>query len=192
MARLALAALRKPPPSRLLILLCYRTGQVSFRTSVWASIEEEDLPMSKAQNQSSQPYSTADLVFAVDPERGFLPSSDPLDRLPRDFDRWEEIAGDIPKLLAAETLHSILEQLPVLDVAALHGEAQLRRAMMLLSYFGHGYVWGGKKAVDHLPSGVAVPWHHGRRRQCRPPPAEMARCPLRPALGSGRHDRSAL
>ena len=28
---LALAALRKPPPSHLLILLCYRTGQVSFR-----------------------------------------------------------------------------------------------------------------------------------------------------------------
>ncbi len=62
--------------------------------------------MSQAQNQSSLPHSTADLVF-VDLERGFLPSPDPLDRLPRDFDRWEEIAGDIPKLLAAETLRSI-------------------------------------------------------------------------------------
>lgn len=125
--------------------------------------------MSKAQNQSSQPYSTADLGFAVDPERGFLPSSDPLDRLPRDFDRWEEIAGDIPKLLAAETLRPILEQLPVLDVDALHSEAQLRRAMMLLSYFGHGYVWGGKKAVDHVPSGVAVPWHAVAHQLDRPP-----------------------
>jgi len=62
-------------------------------------------------------------------------------------------------LLVAETLRSILEQLPVLDVAAAHGEAQLRPAMMLLSYFSHGYVWGGKKAVDQVPSGVAVPWH---------------------------------
>ena len=72
-------------------------------------------------------------------------------------------------MLAAETLRSILEQLPVLDVAALHGEAQLRRAMMLLSYFGHGYVWGGKKAVDHLPSSVAVPWHAVAHQFDRPP-----------------------
>ncbi len=76
-------------------------------------------------------------------------------------------------MLVAETLRSIMEQLPVLDVAALHGEAQLRRAMML-SYFGHGYVRGGKRAVDHLLSSVVVPWHAVAHQLDRPPVLSFA------------------
>src|SRR5205085_7800469 len=38
-------------------------------------------------------------VFDIDPERGFLPSEDPLRRLPPAFDAWEEAAANLPKIL---------------------------------------------------------------------------------------------
>src|SRR5207247_7554335 len=33
------------------------------------------------------------------------------------------------------------------------------RAMMLLSYFAHAYVWGATNPADQIPRGIAVPWH---------------------------------
>ena len=47
--------------------------------------------------------------FQVDPERGFLPSPDPIEALPSAFSPWEEIAHDLPKLLAAGKLRPVLE-----------------------------------------------------------------------------------
>lgn len=41
--------------------------------------------------------------------------------------------------------------------------------MLLLSYFGHAYVWGGAKPADRIPQGVAVPWHAVALRLGRPP-----------------------
>jgi indoleamine 2,3-dioxygenase len=118
----------------------------------------------------SQHWATNDLdTFPVDPERGFLPSPDPLDRLPSTFARWEEIAHHLPKFLVAGKLRPALEQLPVLDVTQLQGEAQTDRAMLLLSYFGHGYVWGEGKPANRIPAGVAVPWYQVARWLGRPP-----------------------
>jgi indoleamine 2,3-dioxygenase len=108
-------------------------------------------------------------TFPVDPERGFLPSPDPLDRLPAAFARWEEMAHNLPKLLVAGKLRPVLEQLPILDVTQLQGEAQIHRAMLLLSYFGHGYVWGEGEPTPRIPAGVAVPWYEVARRLGRPP-----------------------
>jgi hypothetical protein len=55
----------------------------------------------------------ADLAgYEVDPVRGFLPSPDPLDRLPQPFASWEAAAGELPKLLVTGTVRSLLEQLP--------------------------------------------------------------------------------
>lgn len=67
-----------------------------------------------------------------DPELGFLPAPDPLDRLPEDFASWEEIAERLPKLLAAGRIRAILERLPVLDANRLEEDRQNRRAMLLL------------------------------------------------------------
>lgn len=117
-----------------------------------------------------QPDTVTDIdFFHVDPQRGFLPSSDPLDRLPAAFVSWEEIAHDLPKLLVAGTLRSVLEQLPVLKISSLRTPAQLERAMLLLSYFGHAYVWGEEQAAVRIPAGVAVPWHAVAQRLGRPP-----------------------
>jgi len=107
--------------------------------------------------------------FEVHPERGFLPPLDPLERLPGEFDSWEELAGDLPKLLVTDKLRSILEQLPVLEVTGLRNDPEYQRAMLILSYLGHAYVWGGAKPAHRIPAGIAVPWYQISQRLGRPP-----------------------
>ena len=45
----------------------------------------------------------------------------------------------------------------------------MRRAMMLLSYLGHGYVWGEPQAASVIPKNIAVPWFHVATQLGRPP-----------------------
>jgi indoleamine 2,3-dioxygenase len=108
--------------------------------------------------------------FAVDPERGFLPPRDPLRQLPPTFATWEEVAADLPKLLAQTALERVVARLPVLDPSGLDGAA-LRRAMLLLSFIGHGYVWEKWQTEqrDRLPANLAVPWYQVAQRLGRPP-----------------------
>ncbi len=107
--------------------------------------------------------------FSIDPQRGFLPAQDPLGGLPSAFAEWEDIAHDMPKLLAGGQFRHALEKLPVIDVAPLRRDAQIQRAMLILSYFGHGYVWGGAEAKNWIPARVAVPWYEMAKRLGRPP-----------------------
>src|SRR5437764_5048502 len=88
--------------------------------------------------------------FHVSAERGFLPRPDPLKKLPVLFEVWEEVAAEMPKLLAAGRLRATLDSLPPLDATPLENDAELERAMLLLSYFGHGYVWGESPALDRI------------------------------------------
>lgn len=108
--------------------------------------------------------------YDVSAERGFLPAQDPLPKLPKDFQTWEAIAHDLPKLLAAGRLRAILEELKPIGTKTLQG-AELDRAMLLLSYFGHGYVWEHwqEYTPNKLPRGVAIPWAAVARRLDRPP-----------------------
>ncbi len=108
-------------------------------------------------------------TFHVDPERGFLPTPDPLTQLPTTFACWEEVARDLPKLLVAGTIRRNLEQLPILKVSSLREQRQLERAMMLLSYFGHAYVWGEPTPTTHLPASIAIPWYAVSQSLGRPP-----------------------
>ena len=107
--------------------------------------------------------------FQVDADRGFLPSKDPLRALSEDFMVWEEMGQQLPKLLVSGKIRSILGRLPVPDMDALKTDAEFERAMLLLSYFGHGYVWGEPKPPDHIPSNIAVPWYRVAKRLGRPP-----------------------
>lgn len=108
-------------------------------------------------------------MFQVDPERGFLPAHDPLDKLPAAFLAWEEIAHDLPKLLAAGRVRSTLERLPKIETASLQGDGEYQRAMLILSYFGHAYVWGEPSPPDRIPTCIAVPWYELAQRLGRPP-----------------------
>ena len=107
--------------------------------------------------------------FQVDPERGFLPSADPLKRLPSNFQVWEDAARELPKLLAAGRIRPVLRDMPVLNVDGLRDEPEFQRAMLLLSYFGHAYAWGIGSVPDHIPAPVAIPWHGVAEKLGRPP-----------------------
>jgi len=108
-------------------------------------------------------------AFEISQERGFLPAQDPALELPRGFAVWDEVARDLPKLLLAGNLRRTLERLPVLPSEALPAGPVLRRAMLVLSYFGHGYVWGETTPAAHVPASVAVSWCAVAARLGRPP-----------------------
>src|SRR5437868_7102636 len=93
-------------------------------------------------------------AFGISAECGFLPSPDPLARLPDGFEPWEEIAATLPKLLVADQHRAALDELPSLEIRGLSSAAEVERAMMLLSYFGHAYVWGGGEPQRRVPASV--------------------------------------
>ena len=102
-------------------------------------------------------------------ERGFLPMPDPLSHLPAEFDVWEELGHELPKLIVAEKVRASLEEMPLLETSPLQTEAELERAMLLLSFFGHAYVWAESPPATVLPPSIAVPWHAVATRLGRPP-----------------------
>lgn len=108
-------------------------------------------------------------VFGIDNNHGFLPADDPLRELSAHYAAWEEVACALPKLIVAGSLRRSIEGLPQLTAGALTGPRALRRAMMLLSYLGHGYVWCGKDAANHIPANIAVPWFQIAAQLGRPP-----------------------
>ncbi|HLL47434.1 MAG TPA: hypothetical protein VK399_12040 [Longimicrobiaceae bacterium] len=108
-------------------------------------------------------------AFDVHPIRGFLPVSDPPRRLPPAFDAWEDFARELDKHLIAGTARRSIRELPELDPSTLEEPGDIARAMLLLSYFGHAYIWGERTAVDRLPANLAIPWHATAVRLGRPP-----------------------
>ena len=114
--------------------------------------------------------SSEQLDSGVDPSRGFLPTRDPLRCLPDRFAIWDEVAADLPKLLPAERVRSVVDQLPPLDAAELP-DAAVRRAMVALSFIGHAYVYQTWRstAATCLPSVLARPWYAVAARLRRPP-----------------------
>jgi indoleamine 2,3-dioxygenase len=113
--------------------------------------------------------STSIAAPRLDSRRGFLPPQDPLRRLPGAFDAWEEVARNLPKLLVSGHPRRSIEDLPPFPLHALEAERELERAMVLLSYLGHAYVWTGAEPARVLPARLAVPWHAVASRLGRPP-----------------------
>jgi indoleamine 2,3-dioxygenase len=107
--------------------------------------------------------------YEVDGDRGFLPAPDPLDRLPNDFSLWEEIGRELSKLLMSGNVRSFIKDMPLLDATRLRDDRERRRAMVILSFLGHAYVWGEKEAVSSIPACLARPWHQLARMLGRPP-----------------------
>ena len=108
-------------------------------------------------------------TYGISSERGFLPSDDPLKRLPDSFAAWDEAAGELPKLLVSDRIRGILDGLPLLDPLTLSTNAEKERAMMVLSYLGHAYVWGEQKPLEQIPEVIAVPWFKISKELGRPP-----------------------
>lgn len=108
--------------------------------------------------------------YEVHPERGFLPAEDPLPYLEDPYYApWEQIAADLPKLLVARKIRPVVDGMPRLTTERLQTEREARRAMMLLSYIGHGYVWNGDAPAERIPANLAQPWYEVSQRLGRPP-----------------------
>lgn len=107
--------------------------------------------------------------FEVSPERGFLPEPDPDPELPARYAAWDELAFGLPALLVSGRVHSAIESLPRLEVGELPDGGPLRRAMLVLSFLGHAYVWGASEPRRELPATLAVPWAEVAERLGRPP-----------------------
>lgn len=109
-------------------------------------------------------------AYEIDEQRGFLPAEDPLRELPPALGLWDELAHDLPKLLVSGRIRHFLSQLPILDPEPhLTNPAQWRRAMQVLSYLGHAWVWGEATPSDRLPASIALPWYKVASHLGRPP-----------------------
>ncbi|MDO0916615.1 hypothetical protein QQM39_39100 [Streptomyces sp. DT2A-34] len=107
--------------------------------------------------------------YEVDDELGFLPGAEPLRVLPKEYSEWDEIGASLPKFLIMGRGRDLLRNVPPLDTTNLRTTAELERAMLLLSYFGHGYLNDTDPPARVLPANVAVPWHAVATRLGRPP-----------------------
>ena len=105
----------------------------------------------------------------ISARRGFLPLQDPLTRLPKPFDAWESISLGLPKLFVSDSLRRTISNLPPFPFEAIADERERERAMTLLSYLGHAYVWGGPAPARTLPERIAVPWYQVAKSLGRPP-----------------------
>jgi len=118
----------------------------------------------------ASPATLSDLkAFELSDERGFLPARDPAEALPRELARFDDLARDLPRLLLTGRVRAHLATLPALPVEALHEPVELRRAMLVLSFLGHAWVWGDGAPAGRIPANLAVPWCALAARLGRPP-----------------------
>jgi indoleamine 2,3-dioxygenase len=108
-------------------------------------------------------------AYEVHPQRGFLPTHDPITSLPAPFDVYDAIALELPKQLCIGRIDILLADLPQLDTQLLTQLDQLDRAMLLLSYFAHAYIQNQQPLKASLPANIAVPWYQVSQRLGRPP-----------------------
>ena len=121
--------------------------------------------------QKLAPLDLAD--FDVSPERGFLPSLDPLATVSPPWpSSLEQMGCDLPKLLAARQFRSYVHEHP-LHFTEFDGQGDLtesRCAARILSFAGHAYVWEEPhRPADRIPATLAVPWFHVLKGLGRPP-----------------------
>lgn len=90
--------------------------------------------------------------------RGFLPTIDPLKQLPKAFVEWEWLVTHLPKYMMSTQLRDKVLALPDFPLDQLSSESEYERAMMLLSFLGHAFVFGEKPVAQSIPSVIAKPW----------------------------------
>ncbi|KAI0155416.1 Indoleamine 2,3-dioxygenase, partial [Hypoxylon sp. FL1284] len=67
------------------------------------------------------------------------------------------IGANFQSLILSKRLRGVIDRLPVLDTIGLEHDAEWRRAYMLLTFFAHGYIWGGDVPCDRVPPSISVP-----------------------------------
>ncbi|ESA43124.1 indoleamine 2,3-dioxygenase beta type [Neurospora crassa] len=89
---------------------------------------------------------------------GFLPEGPPLEVLPGEYyTPWEDLIRRLSESLDAGTFRAEVDRLPVLQTDRLMREEEWRRAYVVLCFFAHGYIWGGRRPSEILPAPISVP-----------------------------------
>lgn len=107
--------------------------------------------------------------FGITEEFGYLPAYEPAQSLSAGNEEWDQCGKDLPKLLMGTNFRARIRALPSFNVAALKGEAEIQRAMLVLSYIGQAYQWSESSAAMLIPSNLAKPWYEVGRLVGRPP-----------------------
>lgn len=79
--------------------------------------------------------------FGITEEFGYLPAFDPAQSLSPGNEEWDQFGKDLPKLLMGSNFRSRVKSLPKFNIDKLNGEAEIQRAMLVLSYIGQAYQW---------------------------------------------------
>ena len=104
-----------------------------------------------------KPVKLAD--FGVTEEFGYLPTSDPALSLSAGNEEWDQFGKDLPKLLMSTNFRAKVKALPKFNIDKLKGEAEIQRAMLVLSYIGQAYQWSDNTAATVMPANLALPWY---------------------------------
>jgi indoleamine 2,3-dioxygenase len=107
--------------------------------------------------------------YEIDPATGFVPPVEPLAEFDDRFADFEEIVPVLSAHIRACTLRSALAKLPPFPVSALSTTAQRERALLLLTVFANGWVWGGDEPELTIPRNIAVPLCELASLMDRPP-----------------------
>jgi len=114
-----------------------------------------------------KPVKIAD--FGITEEFGYLPSHAPALSLSAGNEEWDQFGRDIPKLLMGTDFRSRVKALPKFNLDKLNGEAEIQRAMLILSYIGQSYQWSEDNPATVMPANLAIPWHQVGKLVGRPP-----------------------
>ena len=115
----------------------------------------------------SKPAKIAD--YGITEEFGYLPSYDPAQSLSAGNEEWDQFGKDLPKLLMGTNFRKRVQALPKFNIDKLNGEAQIQRAMLVLSYIGQAYQWSDNEAATVMPQVLAKPWYEVGKLVGRPP-----------------------
>ena len=107
--------------------------------------------------------------YGITEEFGYLPSYDPAQSLSAGNEEWDQFGKDLPKLLMGSDFRKRVNALPKFNIDKLNGEAQIQRAMLVLSYIGQAYQWSDNKAATVMPQVLAKPWYEVGKLVGRPP-----------------------
>ena len=101
-------------------------------------------------------------------EIGFLPNKIST-LLSNEFDDVEYIAKNLPKILANNQIeYEVLNLETEKNISNLSID-ELERAMLLYSYIGHGYIWGGTSIEKVIPKNISKTWYKISQKLDRPP-----------------------
>ena len=115
----------------------------------------------------SNPAKIAD--YGITEEFGYLPSYDPAQSLSAGNEEWDQFGKDLPKLLMGTNFRKRVQALPKFNIDKLDGEAEIQRAMLVLSYIGQAYQWSDNEAATVMPQVLAKPWYEVGKLVGRPP-----------------------